>query len=272
MIIKSKHFKNFTTIDNAILRDKSLSIKAKGLYAILSSLPPDWNVVQSQLHQFSNDGIAATTKAFKELIDYGIVRVVCKDAALPITFRGNVTYIVFPTLDYAANYNGSEQPDSSTLFENQIMENPIMENAIIQNDTLTNKVVTNKVNNKQSSNTYKQCIEVYFAFFKAQNNFPPRMNAAEGKAMKSIIEYLETCSSEQSSTLHAWQYVLDNWHKLNDYTRARQRLVDINSNIVNILVELKNKATQQPRSSGKINTAYNNTLEKLLHEKRNATT
>lgn len=69
MIVKSKMINNFTTLPNKTLQDKNLSLKAKGLLSVLLSLPDDWQVYKTNLHQFSQDGRDATIGAFNELLD-----------------------------------------------------------------------------------------------------------------------------------------------------------------------------------------------------------
>jgi predicted GNAT superfamily acetyltransferase len=72
-IVKSKSNDPFTRIPNITARTTNLSLKAKGLLLVLISLPDDWAVYKSNLHQFSEDGRDATTNAFNELIDKGYI-------------------------------------------------------------------------------------------------------------------------------------------------------------------------------------------------------
>lgn len=277
MIIKSKHFKNYTVVDNAILRDKNLSLKAKGLFCILSSLPSNWNVIQSQLEQFSNDGMSATTSAFKELIEYGIVKVTSKCDSKSAKFRGNLSYIVYPSLQLASNSNQEaieneltdENIDTST--ENALLENPIMEKAIMHKPSVLNKDIqsTDITNNNNDKLNYKSFMDLYYNFFKELNGFPPKINATEGKAMKGIIEYLIQCSENSDKALKAFEYVLSHWKDLSEFTQRRMRLCDINSNMVNILVELKQVKSKPASVSGNINKNYESTLQKLINQKSN---
>lgn len=55
---------NFTVISNVFLRDKNLSIKAKGFLAVVMGLPEDW--------EFSIKGICAILKEGKSAI-YGVI-------------------------------------------------------------------------------------------------------------------------------------------------------------------------------------------------------
>ena len=73
LIVKSKLTEEFTIVPNALLTDKKLSLKAKGLLCILLSLPSDWAVYKSQLQSFSTDGRDGTIAAFNELVDNGYI-------------------------------------------------------------------------------------------------------------------------------------------------------------------------------------------------------
>jgi hypothetical protein len=73
-IIRVKHSQNFTQLSNDMLRDKGLSWKGKGLLACIISLPDEWVVLKTALHQFSKDGRDGTITAFNELVDRGYVK------------------------------------------------------------------------------------------------------------------------------------------------------------------------------------------------------
>lgn len=59
-IIKSGRKSGFTVIYNSMLRDKRLSLKAKGLFAIMTSLPDNW--------EYSISGLAAYTGVGKDMV------------------------------------------------------------------------------------------------------------------------------------------------------------------------------------------------------------
>ena len=65
---------NFTTISNYHLRDKSLSMKAKGLLTIMLSLPEDWDYTIAGLATLSADGRDSITTTIRELEDHGYVK------------------------------------------------------------------------------------------------------------------------------------------------------------------------------------------------------
>ena len=54
-IIKRRR-RNYTTIDNAIFKDRNLSAKAKGILSQMFSLPDDWNYSIKGLSDLFSDG------------------------------------------------------------------------------------------------------------------------------------------------------------------------------------------------------------------------
>ena len=58
---------NFTVIDNAIFKDRNLSLKAKGLMCLMLSLPDEWNFSIKGLATLSKDGESAVRSTLNEL-------------------------------------------------------------------------------------------------------------------------------------------------------------------------------------------------------------
>ena len=61
MIMRTEKNKNYTVMGNYHLRDKELSLKAKGLLSIMLSLPDGWNFSISGLSTLSSDGESAVS-------------------------------------------------------------------------------------------------------------------------------------------------------------------------------------------------------------------
>ena len=66
---------NYTILNNTCIRDKRLSLKAKGLHTYFMSLPPNWNLYKSELVKHSRDGIDSVNSAIKELVELGYVEI-----------------------------------------------------------------------------------------------------------------------------------------------------------------------------------------------------
>tara|TARA_R110002074_G_scaffold353963_1_gene525741 strand:- start:68 stop:751 length:684 start_codon:yes stop_codon:yes gene_type:complete len=99
------------------------------------------------------------------------------------------------------------------------------------------------------SNVYSKMIEMYDVFCEDKTGVGCKIDGMQGKSMKSIISYLKSqCKKKNSSlkdgdldsaVLQSWTYILGNWKKLDDYNRGRIKLNEINSNMVNILLKIK---------------------------------
>lgn len=66
---------NFTVMKNYHLRDKTLSLKAKGLLSVVLSLPDDWEYSISGLVAILKENETAVSSALKELKTHGFLKV-----------------------------------------------------------------------------------------------------------------------------------------------------------------------------------------------------
>ena len=67
--------KDFTVMSNHHLRDKNLTLKAKGLLSVILSLPDDWKYSITGLAAICKEGTSAIKSALQELTDAGYVTV-----------------------------------------------------------------------------------------------------------------------------------------------------------------------------------------------------
>lgn len=74
MIMRTEKNKNYTVMGNYHLRDKELSLKAKGLLSIMLSLPDGWNFSIQGLTTLSSDGETAIRSTLKELEQKGYLK------------------------------------------------------------------------------------------------------------------------------------------------------------------------------------------------------
>ena len=119
----------YTVMSNHHLRNKELSLKAKGLLSQMLSLPEDWDYTLSGLSYINRESIDAIRTAVWELEKAGyITRRQGRDE------KGKMT---------AIEYTIYEQPQPPAL-ENPTADKPILENPIPDNPTLENPTQLNK--------------------------------------------------------------------------------------------------------------------------------
>jgi hypothetical protein len=71
-IVKTRNVP-FAMVPTEFLRDKSVSLKAKGLLSFLLSLPPDWVIYKSKLTDYFLDGKDSISSAWDELEILGYI-------------------------------------------------------------------------------------------------------------------------------------------------------------------------------------------------------
>ncbi len=87
--------KNFTVMTNHHLKNRDLSLKAKGLLSLILSLPDDWNYTTRGLSAICKDGVESIGSALKELEKAGyIVRHRIRDGKGRIT---DIEYVIYET-------------------------------------------------------------------------------------------------------------------------------------------------------------------------------
>ncbi len=134
---------DFTIMSNHHLRNKTLSLKAKGLLSQMLSLPEDWDYTLAGLSLINREKIDAIREAVRELERAGYI-VRSRERDEKGRLRG-AEYVIY------------EQPQTPTLdlptLENPTLENPTLENPTLENPTLENPTQsnTNILNTKESS-------------------------------------------------------------------------------------------------------------------------
>ena len=125
--------KGYTVMSNHHLRNKELTLKAKGLLSQMLSLPENWDYTLAGLSHINKESIDAIRTAVLELEKAGYIeRVQGRDE------KGKMT---------AITYTIYEQPISPVL-ENPTSDKPILEkpkadNPISENPTQLNKDIQN---------------------------------------------------------------------------------------------------------------------------------
>ena len=115
---------NYTVMSNHHLRNRELSLKAKGLLSQMLSLPEKWDYTLQGLAYINREQIDAVRQAVHELEGAGyIVRTRERDS------RGRLR---------GAEYTIYEQPQSPPdlpALEKPLSENPMLENPTLDNPT-----------------------------------------------------------------------------------------------------------------------------------------
>lgn len=72
-VYRVQRTKDYTVMSNHHLKDKSLTLKAKGLLSVILSLPDEWNYTTRGLAAICKEGVDAVGSALKELESTGYI-------------------------------------------------------------------------------------------------------------------------------------------------------------------------------------------------------
>ena len=151
----------YTVMSNHHLRNKELSLKAKGLLSQMLSLPEDWDYTLAGLSHINREKIDAIREAVKELVKAGyIVRSRERDEKGRLRGADYVIYEQPQPREPEAATSGGQPPilDLPTL-ENPTLDNPTLEKPTQEKPTLENPTQLNKdiqrtdLPKKEKSNT-----------------------------------------------------------------------------------------------------------------------
>lgn len=142
---------NFTQVPNVVLKDRRLSLKAKGLYAYLFSKPDGWHFNPKIIIKEIKEGRDAFYGAMKELIDCGYV---CRHQQNANgKFGGSVYKFVDPANKPCAEKPYTEKPYPGKPYT----ENPDADTNITNTDiTNTENNNINNINNTMRTRTHER--------------------------------------------------------------------------------------------------------------------
>ena len=125
-IFRVEKVKDYTTISNYHLRDKNLSLKAKGLLTLILALPEDWNFTIRGLSAICKEGAESIGTALKELEKGGYLvrkRVRGADGRMSDTeynfYEEPVRQMEEPSEGSDDGQSGTEEPESEISEEEQ---------------------------------------------------------------------------------------------------------------------------------------------------------
>ena len=139
-VIRIEKTKDYTVMSNYHLKEKGMSLKAKGLLSLMLSLPDEWDYSIAGLVSICKENETAIKSTLKELQEFGYVRI---EKIMPNkTKSGRIEYV----------YNIFEKPkqeDKKQGVENLPLENQSLENQVQLNTNKTNTKEKKKNNTKK---------------------------------------------------------------------------------------------------------------------------
>ena len=167
---------NYTTISNVFLRDKELSLKAKGLLATILSLPENWDFSIKGICATIKEGTTAVYSAIDELKEHGYCKVVTNRNEKGMIVGNDYTFYEDPSVE---NLNVGNQTQINT------------------NISLPNTKDTNNKEKNKEEETNKELFEQCWIAYRRK-----------GKKGKSLQYWKKLTESEKQMVLpHIKAYV-----------------------------------------------------------------
>ena len=142
-VFRVERNKGYTVMSNHHLRNKELSLKAKGLLSQMLSLPEDWDYTLAGLSFINREKIDAIREAVKELERAGYI-VRSRERDEKGRLRGT-DYVIF------------EQPQTPPVSDLPTLENPTLDNPTLEKPTQEKPTLENPMQlNKDKLITEKQ--------------------------------------------------------------------------------------------------------------------
>ena len=174
-VIKNK---NYTTISNQLFKDKTISLKAKGLMAYLLSLPSDWDLSINGIVACSKEGRRSIGNTIKELINAGYIeRIQIRDKGKFIGYD----YFVF------------EQPKCCFA----ATDKPITDNSIQVSKEVTKEII-NKNTLSKSEHFKVEVFSYEYPIFKGDDSYSKEM-------LNDFYSYWSEPKSKTNKRMR-WQY------------------------------------------------------------------
>ena len=161
---------NYVIVDKAFLLNEKISLKAKGLLALMLSYPDNWQFYKAEIVQHTTDKENSLNSGLKELIENGyIVRKQRKDE------------------------NGKFEG-----YEYHVYEKPSTENPSTEKPSTENPILLNNKNTKNKNTKTTPSPELVSEFKEWYSKYPHPRN--EQQTMKNYIKARKTYSAEQLMT------------------------------------------------------------------------
>ena len=182
---------NYTVMSNTHLKEKAMSLKAKGLLSLMLSLPDEWDYSINGLEKLSEDGEKGTRKALQELENFGYL------VRRPIRENGKIS-------DW--EYHIFEEPQSKEKLLAYFVqvEKAVVEKAVVEKggQSITNISNTNKLN-KEGLNDSVSSVDVNVEDTQNKKFIPP--------TVKEVAEYVATRTTKIDPEKFINHYQSNGW-------------------------------------------------------------
>lgn len=202
-IVRAKSVRDFTMVKNDVLRSKNLTIEERGLLVYLLSLPEDWVLYKSKLHENMPDSKGTIDRVFKGLQEKGyIISVKVIDAQTKVFKGWNHVVYEDPILE---DSDTREKPTSAFADLGQSM--PIQRQSINTNTDINTNTYNTLAKSKKKSSFMPPTLEEVKLYFKEKGY-------NEDAAVRAFDYYTDgDWHDKNGSPVRNWKLKMHIWFK-----------------------------------------------------------
>ena len=221
--ITRKKNDNFTVIDNTILKDKRLSLKAKGLHTLIMGLPNNWDFSINGIVAISKEGRDAILTGVRELIKFGY----CTKKKIRQEGKfGGVDYTFYEIP------KGTTPQREKPFTDNPFTDYPLQLSTQLIKNEINKESNTPPFNKKENSNTEQpntNTLKDTHSLLNSHEGATLQNKAAEPKEVKTetnsnnTVKPTETASEQTNATKVVCLYTSVAKMALNSYNEIAKR-------------------------------------------------
>lgn len=283
--------KGFTIVKNDIINSGKISLKALGLFLYLKSKPKDWRFSTIRIKNDIKDGLSSINTSMRELESLRLLerRKVKNERGqfeISYIFLDEEPVIEIPSMEKPVggfsvvgetvvgkpiNNKKTEstkkeieiiieqeeiQPsETGSLFE--VPEEPKQKPKPVKKTPTKSPP---KKENTEEGKLYSAMTKIYFEWFEKLSGVKPNFNSVEGSSLKKIINYFKILNkdnkvegegNEFDEVTKMFQFILTNWNLIDTFYQKQTKLQQINSNLQNIINDIKNGHKRKSTSTSK---------------------
>ena len=248
-----------TKVNNEIINSGKISLKALGLLLFLKSKPTDWNFSVVNILKELKDGFTSVNSAIKELEDLKII----ERKKTNINGRFGCAYIFLDDEKPLSENPTTEKQQRKKPIEKPAIEEAVFEEVLFAEEPKPNQKATPKKKTPPKPKSvpdpiYKKCTEIYFEWFEKLSGVKPKFDAIDGASLKKIISYFKSIHRDANDQTDEFEEVTKmfsiiflKWETIDPFFQKQTKLNQINSNLQNIINDIKNKHTVKRNANSK---------------------
>lgn len=191
MVYRTRKVERFVQVDNTMIYDERLSLKAKGLLLLMLSRPNDWVFYEDELVKHCTDGVSSLRSGLAELKDCGYLRKIRLTDE-----QGRVTG--WETHVFETPQKSDSTGDSVQIMDSENLEVP---DSGFSHTTKTDSTKTESTKNLKSATPPSSTVEEFVQAYNESRGTLPEVRDITEKRRRKIASVIKELGDERALSL-----------------------------------------------------------------------